>query len=98
MTWLETTAMPSDDFHFFPLLFTSFYFVLMPFRVQSRAHPDIEIYWGFDKYENEELLKHFWEGDVWFHVDKHSSAHVYVRIGDKWSIDAIPETLIYEAA
>lgn len=35
---------------------------------------------------------------MWFHVDKHSSAHVYVRIGDKWSIDAIPETLIYEAA
>ena len=33
-----------------------------------------------DKYENEELIKHGWEEDVWFHVDKHSSAHVYVRL------------------
>lgn len=70
----------------------------MPFRVHSRAHPEIEIYWGFDKYENEELLKHFWDGDVWFHVDKYSSSHIYVRLGSKWTVDTMPETLIYEAA
>ena len=37
-------------------------------------------YMGRDKYENEELIKYGWEEDVWFHVDKHSSAHVYVRL------------------
>ena len=28
------------------------------------------VYVGRDKYENEELLKHGWDLDVWFHVDK----------------------------
>ena len=37
-------------------------------------------YMGRDKYENEDLIAHGWEEDVWFHVDKHSSAHVYVRL------------------
>ena len=37
-------------------------------------------YMGRDKYENEDLIKYGWEEDVWFHVDKHSSAHVYVRL------------------
>ncbi|KAJ1568076.1 Coiled-coil domain-containing protein 25 [Nowakowskiella sp. JEL0078] len=35
---------------------------------------------GKDKYENEELIKYGWENDVWFHVDKLSSAHVYLRL------------------
>ena len=35
---------------------------------------------GKDKFENEELLKWGWPEDVWFHVDNHSSAHVYVRM------------------
>ncbi|XP_064267542.1 coiled-coil domain-containing protein 25 isoform X3 [Passer domesticus] len=38
------------------------------------------IYMGKDKYENEELIKHGWPEDVWFHVDKLSSAHVYLRL------------------
>jgi hypothetical protein len=28
------------------------------------------------RYENEELLRHMWPTDVWFHVDDLSSAHV----------------------
>ena len=35
---------------------------------------------GKDKFENEDLLKWGWPEDVWFHVDNHSSAHVYVRM------------------
>lgn len=35
---------------------------------------------GRDKYENEELIKYGWPEDIWFHVDQHSSAHVYVRM------------------
>jgi len=28
------------------------------------------VYVGKDKHENELLIKHGWENDVWFHVDK----------------------------
>ena len=34
------------------------------------------LYMGKDKFENEELIKHAWPEDVWFHVDRESSAHV----------------------
>ncbi|KAG7571326.1 hypothetical protein FFLO_00678 [Filobasidium floriforme] len=35
---------------------------------------------GKDKVENEDLIKYGLETDVWFHVDKLSSAHVYLRL------------------
>lgn len=70
----------------------------MPIRVQSKSHPDIQIYWGFDKFENEELLKYALDGDIWFHVDKHSSAHIYVRLLQKYTIETMPPELIAEAA
>ena len=38
------------------------------------------IYVGKDKFENEDLIKHAWPEDIWFHVDKLSSAHVYLRL------------------
>eukprot|EP00004_Rigifila_ramosa_P012418 TRINITY_DN2689_c0_g1_i1.p1 TRINITY_DN2689_c0_g1~~TRINITY_DN2689_c0_g1_i1.p1 ORF type:complete len:213 (-),score=41.18 TRINITY_DN2689_c0_g1_i1:10-648(-) len=38
------------------------------------------VYMGRDKFENEELLRWGWPEDVWFHVDQHSSAHVYLRL------------------
>ncbi|KAF3905779.1 hypothetical protein AA313_de0204298 [Arthrobotrys entomopaga] len=41
--------------------------------------PPAFIYVGKDKVENEELIKHGWDRDVWFHADKLSSAHIYLR-------------------
>lgn len=41
---------------------------------------DIICYVGRDKHENEHLIKYGWPGDVWFHVEGLSSAHVYFRI------------------
>ena len=38
------------------------------------------IYMGKDKYENDELIKYSFDEDVWFHADKLSSAHVYLRL------------------
>lgn len=38
------------------------------------------IYMGKDKFENEHLIKWGWPEDIWFHVDKLSSAHVYLRL------------------
>ncbi|KAG9336216.1 hypothetical protein JZ751_002563 [Albula glossodonta] len=42
--------------------------------------PPYTIYMGKDKYENEDLIKYGWPEDIWFHVDKLSSAHVYLRM------------------
>lgn len=83
----------------------------MPFRFKSLSHPDVSIYIGFDKYENEDLIKYAWNGDIWFHVDKHSSAHVYLRppivdplaLHNKecekgWKFPDIPADLLEEVA
>ena len=44
--------------------------------------PPATIFMGFDKHENEELIRWGFEEDVWFHVDKVSSAHVYLRMNE----------------
>ncbi len=41
---------------------------------------DITCYVGRDKHENEYLIRYGWPGDVWFHVEGLSSAHVYFRL------------------
>lgn len=52
------------------------------------------VYAGRDKHENEDLLKYGWDEDVWFHVDRLSSAHVYLRLKDGQTIDDIPEEVM----
>ncbi|CAF3383495.1 unnamed protein product [Rotaria sp. Silwood1] len=52
------------------------------------------IYMGRDKYENNELLKYCWPEDIWFHVSKLSSAHVYLRLKKDESIDNIPPLVL----
>ncbi|ERT00102.1 hypothetical protein HMPREF1624_03471 [Sporothrix schenckii ATCC 58251] len=58
--------------------------------------PPAYIYVGKDKFENEDLIKFGWEED--FHVDKLSSAHIYLRLpeGDSW--ENIPEDLVKDLA
>ena len=51
---------------------------------------DIICYVGRDKHENEHLIKYGWPGDIWFHVDALSSAHVYFRIRNLHSNHNIP--------
>ncbi|KAG0539408.1 hypothetical protein BDA96_03G320300 [Sorghum bicolor] len=58
-----------------------------------KARPDAgdyTIYMGADKTENEELIK--------FHVDKVSSAHVYLRLKKGETIDTISEGLLEDCA
>lgn len=43
-------------------------------------------------------MKFAWEGDVWFHADKHSSAHIYLRCPAGMSYETIPEQLLIDAA
>ena len=55
------------------------------------------LFMGKDKFENEGLIAHGFDEDIWFHVDNLSSAHVYVRLtslNPSW--DNLPELLIRE--
>ncbi|KAJ1655574.1 hypothetical protein IWQ61_004702 [Dispira simplex] len=70
----------------------------MVYYFQSSAAPGAKIYMGKEKYENEELIKHGWEEDVWFHVDKLSSAHVYLRLEEGQTWDSIPQDLLTDLA
>lgn len=58
------------------------------------VQPEAYIYMGKDKHENEDLIKWGWPEDVWFHVSKLSSAHVYLRLREGESIDNIPSSLL----
>jgi hypothetical protein len=66
---------------------------------------DITCYVGEDKHENEHLIKYGWPGDVWFHVDSLSSAHVYFRVNtatapqvpiDGIEISNLPSDSVYD--
>jgi len=56
------------------------------------------IYMGVDKYENEDLIKYGWPEDIWFHVDKVSSAHVYLRLKTDETIEDIPPEVLSDCA
>jgi len=57
------------------------------------------IYMGRDKHENEHLIEYGWPEDLWFHVDKLSSAHVYLRLPTAtMPIDEIPSEIVKECA
>ena len=60
--------------------------------------PPFTIYMGEDKHENEELIKWGFPEDVWFHVDKLSSAHVYLRLKPGETLDDIPEAVLTDCA
>ena len=47
---------------------------------------------------DEDLIKYGLEEDVWFHADKLSSAHIYLRMNEGEVWDAIPEDLIIDCA
>jgi predicted ribosome quality control (RQC) complex YloA/Tae2 family protein len=45
-------------------------------------------------FTDELLLRWGWPEDVWFHVDKLSSAHVYLRLKSGQTLDDIPSAVI----
>ncbi|KAH8504342.1 hypothetical protein H0E87_011847 [Populus deltoides] len=64
----------------------------MVFYFKARPEAgDYTIFMGLDKHENEELIKYGFPEDIWFHVDKMSSAHVYLRLHKGQTIDGISE-------
>ncbi|KAH0547043.1 coiled-coil domain-containing protein 25 [Cotesia glomerata] len=62
------------------------------------VQPPVVLFMGVDKHENEDLIKWGWPEDVWFHVDKFSSAHVYLRLAPGQSIDDVPSSVLDDAA
>lgn len=49
------------------------------FAISDEAS-EYTIYMGRDKVENDTLLKKSHPKNLWFHVDKHSSAHLYIQL------------------
>lgn len=47
---------------------------------------------------DEDLIKYAWPQDIWFHVDKLSSAHVYLRMPSGMDWESIPEALLTDCA
>lgn len=47
---------------------------------------------------DEDLIKYGLEEDVWFHADKLSSAHIYLRMNEGESWENIPEDLVVDCA
>lgn len=45
-------------------------------------------------FADEELIRWGWPEDVWFHVDKVSSAHVYLRLKSGETMDDIPSNVL----
>ncbi|MCD9645864.1 Coiled-coil domain-containing protein 25 [Datura stramonium] len=71
----------------------------MVFYFKARPEAgDYTIFMGLDKYENEELIKYGFPEDIWFHVDKMSSAHVYLRLNKGQTYDDIPEGVLEDCA
>ncbi|KAL3645903.1 Coiled-coil domain-containing protein 25 [Castilleja foliolosa] len=71
----------------------------MVFYFKARPEAgDYTIFMGLDKYENEELIKYGFPEDIWFHVDKMSSAHVYLRLHKGQTIDDISEDVLEDCA
>lgn len=60
--------------------------------------PPFTIYMGVDKHENEDLIKYGFPEDVWFHVDKLSSAHVYLRLHKNMTVEDIPSAVLEDCA
>ncbi|TVY48376.1 Coiled-coil domain-containing protein [Lachnellula occidentalis] len=60
--------------------------------------PSAFVYVGKDKVENEDLIKFGLEEDVWFHADKLSSAHIYLRMNEGTSWESIPEEVLTDLA
>ncbi|KAM3175577.1 hypothetical protein ACTXT7_008232 [Hymenolepis weldensis] len=60
--------------------------------------PPYILFMGADKYENDKLIRWGWPEDVWFHVDKLSSAHVYLRLREGETLDDVPEAVIQDCA
>lgn len=81
-----------------PLLASCCGFLMVHYFNCELVSPPYIIYMGADKHENDKLIRWGWPEDVWFHVDKLSSAHVYLRLREGETLDDVPEAVIQDCA
>lgn len=68
-------------------------------KVESSYYPTFYHFFWLTGVSDEDLIKYAWPQDIWFHVDKLSSAHVYLRLPESISSwEAIPEPLLVDCA
>ncbi|KAL3869043.1 hypothetical protein ACJMK2_041770 [Sinanodonta woodiana] len=72
--------------------------VMVFYFISNVVSPPYTMYMGADKHENEDLIKWGFPEDVWFHVDKLSSAHVYLRLHPGETLDDVPQAVIDDCA
>ena len=72
--------------------------IMVLYFTSNVVSPPMHIFMGDDKFENEELIKWGFPEDVWFHVDKLSSAHVYLRLKPDQNLDDIPSAVLEDCA
>merc|ERR1712109_28501 len=76
----------------------NFFYKMVFYFETTVVDPPRTLFMGLDKHENEELIKWGWPEDVWFHVDKLSSAHVYLRLKEGETLDDVPMSIVEDAA
>lgn len=54
------------------------------------------IYMGKDKHENDPLIRKSHPKNLWFHVDKHSSAHIYLQLSPEQQSTAFDKLKVDE--
>ncbi|RZC75554.1 hypothetical protein C5167_051033 [Papaver somniferum] len=70
--------------------------MVLYFSTRSESGGELTIFMGLDKHENEDLIKYGLPEDIWFHVDKMSSAHVYLRLRKGQTMDDISEDVLQD--
>lgn len=67
-------------------------------KVESTSRSPVHMIDIHSYRSDEDLIKYAWPQDVWFHVDKLSSAHVYLRMPEGMTWEAIPQALLADCA
>lgn len=52
---------------------------------------------GKDKFENDPLIHKSHPKNLWFHVDKHSSAHIYLQLSDEQQCEKFEDLILPQA-
>jgi hypothetical protein len=68
-------------------------------RIRLKVRIKMEFMWTYaHQMTDEDLIKYGLEEDVWFHADKLSSAHIYLRMNEGETWETIPEDVLTDCA
>jgi hypothetical protein len=68
-------------------------------RIRLKVRIKMKFMWTYaHQMTDEDLIKYGLEEDVWFHADKLSSAHIYLRMNEGETWETIPEDVLTDCA